>query len=240
MTQFGWQAGSTVAGTSSPPASGTVQGHVRTLTGAIQQLEGQLDRMVEVNDSLRRELEEERKRRGAAERQADEIRSQLRLGERKATDRENLLGEIQHLSQERARLTTTVRELTTKLTAIERQHDEQKRLLDRLRASRAALAEELASVESQFERAMQLIAYLESRVRSTNDERDSLSARLRTTELTLDELRAERDALVSEVEQSRAALDEIRRSLVDAFEGPDSDPPSDPPARPRPAPGGAK
>ncbi len=88
--------------------------------------------------------------------------------------------------------------------------------IERLRAARGDALEEVKSVESQFERAMELVAYTKAQLAVMTEERDAQAARLRSAEQTTEQALEERKALEEEVAQSRAALDEIRRSLFDA------------------------
>jgi chromosome segregation ATPase len=98
----------------------------------------------------------------------------------------------------------------------EEERREQGKLLERLHATRTDLTEELASVESQFERAMSMVSQLRTRLGAAQDEMDSLHQQMRAANERLDLMEDERGSLLHEVDQSRAALDEIRRSLADA------------------------
>lgn len=195
-----------------------------TLNGSIRQLEEQLERMVAANEALRQDLEAERHRRLGLEGQRDQLQDKLRLAESEHTDRENLLGEFEFLDRERTRLAAAVRQLTQRVTGEEQKRDKQARVIEQLRAARDEALEEIGAVESQFDRALQVVSHLQAQLAAVLDERDALAARLKAARVQLDELREERDALVAEVEQSKAALDEIRRSLVEAFDGPGSSP----------------
>jgi len=195
----------------------SLSSEVHTLTSVIRDLEDQLDRMMTTNEAVKTDLEEERKRRLSAQARVEELQERLRRSEQELTETEKLRAEVGHLHHERTRLAGQTRELTQKLEEAEQERQRQTRLSERLRTARASALEEVASVEAQFERAMQLVTHLRAQFTIVTEERDTVVTRLKSLEDTLRLMQQERDALVTEVEQSRAALDEIRRSLVDSF-----------------------
>jgi chromosome segregation ATPase len=188
---------------------------VHTLTAVIKQLEEQLEQMVATNAALRKDYQDERARRLALEEKVEQLNEALRRSERQGADKENLLAEVKHANQERARLNASTRELGERLKELVQQQETETKKVERLRAAHADALEEVQSVEAQFERAMQVVAQTRAQLAIASEERDQHSLRARNNEVLLKELRQERDALVAEVEQSRAALDEIRQSLVD-------------------------
>jgi chromosome segregation ATPase len=188
---------------------------VHTLTAVIKQLEEQLEQMMGANAALRKDYQDERARRLTLEEKVNELNEGLRRSERQSADKENLLAEVKHVNQERARLNTSARELGERLKDLAQQQEGEAKKIERLRAAHADAIEEVQSVEAQFERAMQVIAQTRAQLAIACEERDQHSARARNSETLVKELRQERDTLVAEVEQSRAALDEIRQSLVD-------------------------
>lgn len=220
MVNVGWHPSGPDPGSESEMSarSGKV-GDFSSLNGSIRQLEEQLERMVSTNEALRQDLDNERNRRLGLEGQRDQLQDKLRLAESEDATRENLLGELNYLNRERARLAATVRQLTQRVSTEEEKRDKQARALEQVRKARDESLEEILAVESQFDRALSVVTHLQAQLSSALDERDTLAARLRAARVQLDELREERDALVAEVEQSKAALDEIRRSLVEAFDG---------------------
>ena len=193
---------------------------VHTLTRVIKQLEEQLDQMVATNEALRKDHEDERNRRLALEAKLDELQETLRRTERRVSDRDNLLAEVKHANQERARLTASARELGDRVKALLEQQESDAKKTERLRAAHADAVDEVHSVEAQFERAMQVITQTRAQLAIATEESAQHSARARASEALLKELRQERDSLVAEVEQSRAALDDIRQSLVDVYVSP--------------------
>ena len=209
---------SSVADAASPDSEGSgLPNEVHTLTTVIRDLEEQMDRMMATNESVKAELEEERKRRLGAQSRLEDVQERLRRAEHELNETEKLRAEVGHLHHERTRLASEARELGHKLEETDQERRRQSRLIERLRSARASALEEVGSVEAQFERAMQLVTHLRAQFTIVTEERDALGARLRAHEETLRLLQQERDGLVTEVEQSRAALDEIRRSLVDSF-----------------------
>jgi uncharacterized coiled-coil DUF342 family protein len=188
---------------------------VHTLTSVIKQLEEQLDQMMATNETLRKDQQDELARRMTLETRVEELQEMLRRSERQAAEKDNLIGEVKHVNQERARLAASMRELGDRLKELTEQHDGDAKKIERLRAAHADALEEVQSVEAQFERAIQVVAQTRAQLSIALEERDQHSARARNGEALLAELRHERDSLVTEVEQSRAALDEIRQSLID-------------------------
>ena len=200
----------------SEPASALPHGTVQALAGMIRELEVQLDRMFEINGTLERELEGERGRRREAERRCDELTEALRRGEEAALAREGLAADNGELRQERARLARTVDDQRQALAAAEAERADHAATVERLRAGRTDALEELRLVETQFERAMDMVADLKARLAIVTEEQDGLRGRIKLVEARAAEAEAERDALLAEVEESRSALEDIRRSLVDA------------------------
>jgi chromosome segregation ATPase len=197
-------------------AKASLPGEMRTLTTMIGDLEDQLDRMLTSNEALKHDLEDERKRRLGLEKAVQELEELVRVGEQEIAGKDNLEAEINHLTNERSRLAASVQELTQKLGAAEREERSQANLLRRLRLTQSHAVEEVQTVETQFERAMQMLADLRAQLKVANEERDALGGQLKVTEDQLKEIKGERDALLSEADQSRLALDEIRRSLAEA------------------------
>src|SRR5262245_37984566 len=88
----------------SPRGAQGLSQEVHTLTRVIKQLEEQLDQMMATNEALRKDQQDERARRLALEEKVDELHEMLRRSERQAADKDNLLAEVKHVNQERARL----------------------------------------------------------------------------------------------------------------------------------------
>jgi chromosome segregation ATPase len=213
------------ANSGNPANPGGLSREVHTLTKVIKQLEEQLDQMMATNEALRKDLHDERARRLALEERVDELRESVRRSERQAADRDNLLTEVKHVNQERARVTASARELGERCKELVTQQEADAKKIERLRVAHADAIEEVQSVEAQFERAMQVIAQTRAQLTIAAEERDQQGLRAKTSEASLSDLRQERDALVAEVEQSRAALDEIRQSLADEFASRDDEAP---------------
>jgi uncharacterized coiled-coil DUF342 family protein len=188
---------------------------VHTLTKVIKQLEEQLDQVMATNDGLRKDLQDERTRRLSLDEKVEELHEMLRRSERQAAEKDNLLAEVKHVNQERARLGASLRELNDRTKELTEQREGDAKKIERLRSAHTDALDEVQSVEAQFERAMQVVAQTRAQLSIACEERDQHGARARSSEGLLSELRQERDALVAEVEQSRAALDEIRQSLID-------------------------
>jgi uncharacterized coiled-coil DUF342 family protein len=84
-----------------------------------------------------------------------------------------------------------------------------------MRAERDDSVEELQSVEEQFDRAMEIVADLRTRVATLAEERDALNGRLKVMENQFHMAEDQRNSLRNEVDESRKALEEIRRSVTD-------------------------
>jgi chromosome segregation ATPase len=181
----------------------------------IKDLEQQLDRMIAINDALTGDLEAERKRRVDLESNVDELKERLRHEQDEVTTKDGLRAEISHLSNERSRLTASVRELGQKLSEVEQESRKQAASIKRLQAGRADALEEVQAVEAQFERSMQMVTDARAQLMVLQEERDALKGQLKGLEDRLGRANDERDDLLDEVEESRSALSEIRRSLAD-------------------------
>ena len=203
--------------TGEPVADGGLSSQtVQTLSRMIKDLEDQLDRMLAVNEAMEKDLEEERRHRSELERKVDRLEDQLQSAEQDSANSEDLLAEINHLNNERSRLAGTIEELGRQLATTEQENRKLASQVERLRAERGDAVDELQSVETQFERAMEMVTDLRTRLTLFGEERDALKGRLKLVEEQLKQAEGERDALLSEVDESKKALEEIRRSLVDA------------------------
>src|SRR5262245_33652815 len=108
---------------------------VHTLTKVIKQLEEQLDQMMATNEALRKDQQDERTRRLALEEKVDELHELLRRSERQAADKDNLLAEVKHVNQERARLVASARELGERVKQLVEQQEAEAKRTERLRAA---------------------------------------------------------------------------------------------------------
>jgi chromosome segregation ATPase len=189
---------------------------VQTLSKMIKDLEDQLERMLAINDAIEKDLSREQQRRSELERAAEELERKIAEKEQDAANVEDLQTEVNHLTNERARLASTIEELGRQLSATEQENRKLARDVERARAEREDALEELDSVEAQFNRAMEMVTDLRTRLAVFGEERDALKGRLRLAEEKVEQLETERDSLLSEVDESKQALEEIRRSLVDA------------------------
>jgi uncharacterized coiled-coil DUF342 family protein len=219
MSQSAHRPQSTSNGARRDPARGEQGGlsrEVHTLTNVIKQLEEQLDEMLTANEALRKDLDDERSRRVDLQHKVDDLHERLRRSEQSATEHDGLLAEVELASQERSRLSVSLRESSEKLAELESQRKRDTQQIERLKVAHQDASDEVQTVEAQFERAMQMVARTKTQLSVACDERDQQIARTKSCQQLVSQLREERDALLSEVEQSRAALDEIRRSLVDA------------------------
>lgn len=189
---------------------------VQTLSRMIKDLEDQLERMLAINDAIEKDLSKEQQRRVELERTVEDFEKKMLEKEQESANLEDLQTEVSHLTNERARLAATIEELGRQLSATEQENRKLARQAERQRVEREDAQEELESVETQFNRAMEMVTDLRTRLAVFGEERDALKGRLRLAEEKVVQLEAERDSLLTEVDESKQALEEIRRSLVDA------------------------
>ncbi len=198
--------------TDAAPQTTTVQ----ALSNMIKDLEEQLDRMIAINEAIEKDLANERGRRAELEQKLDETTNQLKRVEQETATSDDLQAELAHLKGERSRLADTVDTLRSQLEAEQEKTASQARIIERLRASREDALTEVDSVEAQFQRAMELVADLKTRLAIVTEDYEAIRGQVRANDDKLLRIERERDALLAEVEESRTALDDIRRSLVDA------------------------
>lgn len=189
---------------------------VHALSKMIKDLEEQLDRMIAINEAIEGDLSRERTRAMELERNVEQLTAQLRRAEQDAASKDDLRGELGHLKGERAKLAEAVDGLRQRLEAAEKAVAARDRLIERLRVGRTDAIEELDNVEVQFQRAMELVADLKTRLAVVTEDYEAMRQQVRANDDKLERLERERNSLLAEVEESRAALDDIRRSLVDA------------------------
>lgn len=189
---------------------------VQTLSRMIKDLEDQLERMLAINDAIEKDLSKEQQRRVELERTLADFEKKMLEKEQEAATLEDMQTEVSHLTTERSRLAATIEELGRQLSATEQENQKLARQVERQRVEREDALEELDSVEAQFNRAMEMVTDLRTRLTVFGEERDALKGRLRLAEERVGQLEAERDSLLTEVDESKQALEEIRRSLVDA------------------------
>lgn len=202
------------------PGTGNLADELHRLTSMIRELEEQLDRLIETNAELRRELENERQTRQGLQGNVDDLRDRLERSEREAAANESVASEIAHLQKERVRMAEVTRDLHKQHRSAADQAKHQANLVKRYRAGHENAVEEVRSVEAQFERAMEIVAEAAAKVVMVEEERDAVMGRLRLIEEELRASHQEQDDLLREVDESRAALDEIRRSLSSAIDEP--------------------
>jgi chromosome segregation ATPase len=196
---------------------GSISGDtVQTLSKMIKDLEGQLDRMLELNEAMEKDLARERQRRAEMEDSLAALQEKLRRAEQEAANLEDLRAETRQLQEERARLQTSLQELGRQSAEAEKENRRLTGLTDRLRLERDDTIEELQSVEEQFGRAMELCNDLRAQLALLGEERDALKGRQKLSDDERQQMQEERDSLLAEVDESRKALEEIRRSLVEA------------------------
>ena len=188
---------------------------VQTLSKMIRDLEQQLERMLEVNEALESDLEKEKQKTATSEQERRKLKDQLQQSEQELISSGDLRAEVSHLEQERSRLATTIEELGRQLADSERENRKLDRLAERMRAERNESVEELQSVEEQFDRAMEIVADLRTRLATLAEERDALNGRLKVMESQFQMAEDQRNSLRNEVDESRKALEEIRRSVSD-------------------------
>jgi len=193
-----------------------LQETVQTLSKMIKDLEAQLERMLSINEALEGDLEKEKRKTSRTLQDRDLLQEQIGRMEQEIASIEDLRAEIGHLGGERSRLATMIEEFGHQLADSEKENRKLDALAERMRAERDDSLEELQSVEEQFDRAMDIVADLRSRVESLAEERDTLVARMKVVETQFQVAEEQRDSLRSEVDDSRKALDEIRRQVADA------------------------
>jgi chromosome segregation ATPase len=189
---------------------------VQTLSRMIKDLEDQLDRMLAINEAFEKDLERERTKRTEAERSLKSLEEHLRTVEQEAVGVEDLRAEVSHLELERSRLTATIEEIGRQLSDTEQENRKLTKQAERAREERDDVVEELQSLEAQFQRAMDLVTQTNARLALLGEERDALKGRLKVLEDKLKSTEEERDSLLSEVDESRTALEDIRKSLAEA------------------------
>ena len=189
---------------------------VQTLSRMIKDLEEQLDRMLEINEALETEVGEERRRRIELEQALKEKDRALEHADEEAAAVEDLRAQVAHLEGDRGRLAASIEEIGRQLAGAEGENRKLLQGAERLRAERDDLLEELQTVETQFNHAMEMVSDLRTRLTVLGEERDAFKGRLKVMDDKLRGTEEERDALLAEVEESRKALEEIRRSLAEA------------------------
>ena len=198
--------------------AGNLTTELHRLTSMIRELEEQLDRVIETNAELRRDLEQERSTRQERQAKVDDLRDRLERSEREAAANESISAEAARLHEERAEMAETVRDLRERLANAQDAARHQAKLVERYRAGHENGIDEVRSVEAQFERAMEMVAEAAAKVVMVQEERDAALGRMRLMEEHLRAAQQEQDDLLHEVEESRGALDEIRRSLSSAID----------------------
>ena len=193
-----------------------LQDTVQTLSRMIRDLEKQLERMLEINDALEKDLEKERNKTIKSEQDSGLLKEKIRRLEQELATLEDLRAEIGHLEQERTRMAAIIEEAGRQ--AVEAEHENRKleRVAERMRVERDDSIEEVRSLEAQFDHAVEIVADLKTRVATFAEERDALAGRLKVIEAQLQSAEQQRDVLKNEVDESRRALDEIRRQVADA------------------------
>jgi chromosome segregation ATPase len=191
---------------------------VTALSEMIKDLERQLDQLLAINEEVEKERDTERKLRiRAEEKTTTGLEEATERADRHAMEAQALRAETTALHGERVRLATEVDRLKRELTKESEEGENLRRQLGQLRASREDALAELQTLESQFERAMKIIAEQKVAAQVLDEERKDLAGRIKLLQERLNELESENASLTSESEESRRTLQVIRRSLTEAY-----------------------
>jgi len=189
-----------------------------TVTGVAQMLhdlEAQLVRVMSVNETLEKELEQARAAAQAAGKERDELAARLARLQEKESVADDVRREVLHLQRERRVLAERVEQADARRAELEEKLRQQAQREQRLAAERDDAVEESRCLETQFGRALAAVAELRTRLEDMTLQRDQLSARLRVIEGDLGVATESNETLRLELEESKKAIEEIRRSILE-------------------------
>ena len=189
-----------------------------TVTGVAQMLhdlEAQLVRVMSVNETLEKELEQMRGAAQGAAKERDELQARLRRLQEEESVADDVRREAQHLQQERRLMAERLEQSETRRAELEDKLRHQAQLQQRLAAERDDAVEEARCLETQFNRALAAVTELRTRLEDMTLQRDQLAARLRGLEGDLGVASESNETLRLELEESKKAIEEIRRSILE-------------------------
>ncbi len=189
---------------------------VQRLSRMIKDMEGQLERMLEINGAIEKDLDEEKKKTARGQQERNKLLERLRRSDEENISLDDLRAEVGHLGQERSRLATTIEELSRQLAESEQENRKLNLLAERMRLERDDTLEELQSVEAQFDHSMEIVSDMKTRLVALAEEREAVVNRMKVMETQLRLTEEQRESLRAEVDESRDALEEIRRQVADA------------------------
>ena len=197
-----------------PPARGLKD----TVTGVAQMLhdlEAQLVRVMAVNETLEKEVEQVRGAAQAAAKERDELQARLQRLQEEESVADDVRREVQHLQRERRLLAERLEQAEARRGELEDKLRHQAQREQRLGAERDDAVEEARCLETQFSRALAAVAELRARLEEATRQRDQLTARLRVLEGDLGVASESNETLRLELEESKKAIEEIRRSILE-------------------------
>lgn len=194
--------------------SASISEDVAFLRQLVRQLEDQLRRLGSMNDALEHDLAAERARAAELERQVEQVDKQISAIGKSSSDSQVLMEKISRARSDRSELASRGRALEHRLRELMGGHGNREGQSRRLREGLTETELELESLESQFARALAMIADVKLQTGIAESERDRLRDEVRTVEEQAVGVRRERDALGVDVADSRAVLGELRRGLT--------------------------
>ena len=218
MTLEGPRAGGAdrAAPDEAPPAA--TRGLKDTVMGVAQMLhdlEAQLVRVMSVNETLEKELEQVRAAAQAAAKDRDELAARLARLQEEESVADDVRREVLHLQRERRVMAERVEQSEAKRAELEDKLRHQSQREQRLAAERDDAVEEARCLETQFGRALAAVTELRTRLEDMTLQRDQLGARLRVLEGDLGVASESNETLRLELEESKKAIEEIRRSILE-------------------------
>jgi len=206
----------TAPGTAVDPVSGRA---LKDMVGGVAQmlrdLEAQLARVMTINETLEKELQESRNAGRALAKERDDLAARLVRTEAEGGTIDDVRGEVLALQRER-------RQLVERLDAAEEQGRKAAAQLhgvdqktERLVIERDEALEEVRCLEAQFGRAAEALLDLRKKNEDFAAQREQLAGRIRTLEGELGGATERGEELRAELEESRNAIEELRRSILE-------------------------
>jgi len=186
---------------------------------AVEALKARLEKSSHLNEALQSDLKESHERAGILTEERDRLTSRIVRMEEEASCVDDVQKELAQLRRERDALSRKVHDLVQTLAASEQRVQELGRLVDTIRAERNSATEEAAALETQFSRAMRIVAELKGQLTVQQTRAREQQQQIQLLHERLEATAGQRDSLQDELRESHDTLEQIRESFLAASRG---------------------
>jgi len=196
----------------SPPLNRSVSG----VWEGVNELKTQLLHLIRVNKALESDLAHAHSLLGEDARERESLIERLNTAQRTAATTSGTAEEVERIRIERDALAHNIGATSQALAVSEERLVEIGQLLDRFRLERNDATEEVACLDSQFQRAVKVIGELRGDLSARDSREVALREQIRTLNERIETTTMERNTFESELVESHEALEKVRVTIMNA------------------------